>query len=153
MSAKSVEGLKEDFPDIDEKTLFRSHAVTRGVKAPVNAPPGMTNSAPVQHQVDSSSFVGLAEKHGYVRPSQRQQAQNQFYQQPVQQQMTAQYQQQWQQPVQQYYQQYAQPPMPQVDVTPYKGAIDGLLELLSHKLTHAEWVMNPAIANALRMLQ
>lgn len=145
-SAKSVEALKEDFLDIDAKSLFRNQGVLTGPKAPANAPVGMGGQ-----QQPMQSATGIAQRLGYVRPSERVQ-EPVHYEQSNNPWSAQQYQQQPQYSQQYYQQQYAPPP-PQVDVMPYKGAINELLGLLSHKLTHAEWMGDPAIANALRMLQ
>lgn len=156
--------LSEDFLAIDAKSLFKNQAVLSGPKAPINAPSGMAGQI-TQHVFDrdikqlpddyaGSSIIELAAKHGYVRPSERQQAAQVHQQQrggyvppmPINPPID------YSQEPQRYFQ-YQAPVYQAPNVEQYKQALGGLLDILANKLTYAEWQSNPAIANAMKMLQ
>jgi len=122
---------REDFTDNDFKSLFRNGSkVANGPKAPLDAPKSAVGSYGKQ-----PSARELVAQYNQSNPT------NDIVQPTAQ------------RPQQSYnpYQQYAQPVF--APDHQYKQLIGALLEIVGENVTHGEWVRNPVISEAIRVLQ
>jgi len=129
--------LKEDFDELDIKSLFRNPRIIEGPKAPSDA----DRDAVGTHK-PHGSLVEMMKKHGYTPPSERQgpEQQESDYSVVSNPPRTFQYTQK------QYY-------APQINVEQYKQSIGELLSIIGDHMTYNQWMNHPAISQAINLLQ